>query len=190
MEKTLIGIEGVLCHIDDVLVFGRTKEEHDARLEATLQNLQPAGVTLNPNKCQFGKTELRFLGHLITEQGIQPDPEKTAAIAKMPPPRNLKELRRFMGMINHLGKFSNHLTELTQPLCELLSKSNSWTWDTPQDTAFTHIKEELTTLRVLTHYNVNTDLKISADASSYGLGAVLLQKTANHGGQLYMLHMQ
>ena len=70
MEKTLIGVEGVLCHMDDVLVFGRTKEEHDARLEAILQKLQSAGVTLNPNKCQFGKTELRFLGHLITEQGI------------------------------------------------------------------------------------------------------------------------
>ena len=79
-------------------------------------------------------------------------------------------------MINHLGKFSNRLTELTQPLCELLSKSNSWIWDTLQDTASTHIKEELTKPRVMTHYNVNADLKILADASSYGLGAVLLQK--------------
>jgi len=176
MEKTLTGVEGVLCHMDDVLVFGRTKEEHDARLEATLQKLQTAGVTLNPNKCQFEKTELRFLGHRITEQGIQADPEKTAAIAKMPSPKNLKELRRFLGMINHLGKFSNHLTELSHPLRELLSKSNSWTWDTPQDTTFTRIKEEMTKPRILTHYNMNADLKISADASSYGLGAVLLQR--------------
>ena len=176
MEKTLVGVEGVLCHMDDILVFGHTKDEHDARLEATLQKLHSAGVTLNPSKCQFERTELRFLGHLLTEQGIQPDPEKTAAISNMPPPANVKELRRFMGMINHLGKFSDRLAMLTRPLRELLSKGNSWTWNSAQNTAFNNVKAELTKPRVLTHYNVNADLKISADASSYGLGAVLLQK--------------
>ena len=73
-------------------------------------------------------TELCFLGHRTTEQGIQPNPEKTAATAKMPPStRNLKGLRRLMGIIKHLGKVSDLLTELTQPLHELLSKSNSRT---------------------------------------------------------------
>ena len=143
MEKTLIGVEVVLCHINDILDFGHTKEEHDARLQAILQKLQSAGVTLNPNKCQFGKTELHFLGQLKAAQSIQPDPEKTESTAKITPPKNLKELRRSMGIVNHLGKFSNHLKELTQPLRDF-SKNNSWTWDTPQDTTFTHIKEELT----------------------------------------------
>jgi len=81
-----------------------------------------------------------------------------------------------MEMINHLGKFSDRLAMLTQPLREILSKGNSWTWNSAQNTAFNNVKAELTKPRVLTHHNVNADLKISADASSYGLEAVLLQK--------------
>ena len=93
MDKILVGLEGVLCHMDDIIVFSAYKEEHDTRLERVLQRLQSAGVTLNADKCRFAKTELRFLGHLITQQGIQPDPEKTAAIAKMPAPTNVTELK-------------------------------------------------------------------------------------------------
>jgi len=92
MDKTLAGMEGVLCHMD-IIVFGSNKEEHNTRLERVLQRLQSAGVTLNADKCKFAHTELRFLGHLITQQGIQPDPDKTAAIAKMPTPTNVTELK-------------------------------------------------------------------------------------------------
>ena len=80
----------------------------------------------------------------VSENGIQPDPEKTAAIAKMPHPTYVQELKRFMGMVNHLGKFSRNLAELNQPLRELLSKNNLWTWDSAQDQAFDRIKEEIT----------------------------------------------
>ena len=176
MEKILRGLQGVLCHMDDVMIFGHTKEEHDSRLEIALRRIEAAGVTLNPNKCQFGKTEIKFLGHLISEKGIQPDPDKTAAIAKMPRPTCVQELRRFLGMVNHLGKFSKNLAELSQPLRELLGKNNLWTWDSVQDQAFDRIKEEITKPTVLALYDVKADKKSSADASSYGLGAVLLQK--------------
>ena len=176
MEKILTGLEGVLCHMDDVLIFGQSKEEHNIRLEAALRRIQAAGVTLNPTKCQFGKTELKFLGHLINDKGIQPDPDKTVAIIEMPPPKCVQELKRFMGMVNHLGKFSRNLAELSQPLRELLTTKNSWRWDSAQDQAFKQIKTELSKPRVLALYDVNADMKISADASSYGLGAVLLQR--------------
>jgi len=126
MEKILRGLQGVLCHMDDVLIFGRTKEEHDTRLESALRPIEAAGVTLNRTKCQFGKSEIKFLGHLISENGIQQDSDNIAAIAKMPHPTCIQELKRFMGMINHLSKFSRNLR---QPLSELLSKNNLWTWD-------------------------------------------------------------
>ena len=171
MDKTLVGLEGVLCHMDDIIVFGANKEEHDTQLEHVLQRLQSAGVTLNTDKCRFAKIELRFLDHLITQQGIQPDPKKTATIAKMSAPTNVTELKRFMGMVNHSGKFSCCLASLSQPLGELRSKNNAWTWDAAQVAAFNRIKEELTEPTVLALYNVNADLKVSADASSYGLGS-------------------
>ena len=119
--------------MDDVLIFGCTKEQHDSRLESALKCIEAAGVTLNRTKCQFGKSEIKFLGHLISENGIQQDPNKTAAIAKIPHPTCVQELKRFMGMICHLDKFSRNLAELSQPLRELLSKNNSWIWDKVQD---------------------------------------------------------
>ena len=79
-------------------------------------------MNLNPTKCQFGKTELKFLGHLINDKGIQPDPDKIAAISEMPPTTCIQELKCFMGMVRHLGKFSRNLAELSQPLRELLTK--------------------------------------------------------------------
>ena len=85
-----MGLEGVLCHMDDIFVFGSNEEEHDTRLERVLQRLQSAGVTLNADKCRFAKTELRFLGHLITQQWPL---LKMATIAKMPAPTNVKELK-------------------------------------------------------------------------------------------------
>ena len=114
--------------MDDVLVFGKDTQEHDTRLEKVLQQIQGAGATLNHEKCQFRQSSLKFLGHLIDQTGIQPDPDKTLAIANMPTPQNISDLRRLMGMINQFGKFSNKLAELTEPLRALLSKKNSWTW--------------------------------------------------------------
>ncbi len=83
MSLILEGMDGVLCLIDDALIFGRDREEHDSRLKEALKQIQRAGVTLNPDKCEFNKTKIVFLGHLISESGIQPDPEKNAAIAKI-----------------------------------------------------------------------------------------------------------
>ena len=135
MSAILAGLEGVLCLMDDVLIFGSNKGEHDSRLKVVLERIQKAGVTLNSLKCEFGKSNLIFLGHLIDSSGIQADPQKTSAITDIPPPNNVTELRRFMGMANQLGKFSNKLAELTQPLRELLSKKNQWLWGPAQGQA-------------------------------------------------------
>ena len=150
------------------------QKEHDDRLTTALQAIQKAGLTLNREKCQFNKSYISFLGHIIDSHGISQDPQKTKAITDMSPPTTVTQLRRFLGMINQMNRFSPHLAQLSQPLRELLSSKKTWIWGPAQQEAFEKLKAEIATPRVLAHYYVIADTKISADASSYGLGAVLL----------------
>ena len=151
-------------------------EEHDSRLAAVLMRIKEIGVTLNPEKCEFNKLQLIILGHLIDHRGVQPDPQKTSAIVQMDPPRNVGELRRFLGMVNQLGKFSRNIAEFTKPLRELLSKKSAWHWSLTQDRALINIKSELSKPTILMLYDPIAETKVTADASSYGLGAVIMQK--------------
>ena len=104
MCKILDGLEGVVCLMDDVLVFGKDQEEHDRRLRHVLERVEAANVTLNPSKCEFSKVKVKFLGHVIDRHGIRADPDKTGAICQMEAPRSVSDLRRFHGMVNQLGK--------------------------------------------------------------------------------------
>ena len=106
-------------------MFGKDVEEHEARLQAVLSKLQAAGVTLNKDKRQFYQSSITFLGHVINREGISLDPKKTAAIQAMKPPSSITELRRFMGMVNQMSKFSPYIAQISKPLRELFSSKNS-----------------------------------------------------------------
>ena len=153
-------------------IWGATQIEHDERLRKTLTRLQEAGVTLN-DKCDFSKSRTKFLVQLIDGTGVSADPDKVGPVKAMAEPSNVSEVRRFLGITNHLRKF---LAEKTRPLRDLLRKSNMWAWGPQQQQAFEQIKTELTTPPGLALYDPNADTLVSADSFSYSMGAVLLQQ--------------
>ena len=122
--------------MDDILVFGSTQDEHDQRLTAVLQRLKDARVTLNSTKCEFSKTSVTFLGQVVDQAGIYPDPKRVKATTQIKTPQIVGEVHRFLGMTNQLNKFSPLITEKSKPLRNLLAKKTEWVWGHEQASSF------------------------------------------------------
>ena len=163
------------AYLDDIIVLGSTFEEHLDNLREVLQRLRAAGLRLNKEKCQFGRTELQYLGHTVTEQGVATDPEKVQAIARIPAPTNLRELRRFLGMVSWYRRFIPRFTDIAAPLNRLLQKKVRWTWGEEEETAFETLRQQLATAPVLACPDFTQPFTLQTDASNEGLGAVQTQ---------------
>ena len=133
---------------------------------------------LNKAKCQINRTAIHLCGYIIYSTGIRPDPEKTKAITNMPVCKNVGDVQLF-GMANQLGHFTPNLGELSQQLRKLLHKKRTWCWGSAQQEALDSIKKELRCPSVLALYDPNNEICVSADTSSFGLGAVICQKQTN-----------
>lgn len=175
MQQVLEGIEGADCFIDDILVWGATKEEHDLRLRKVFEKLRDNNVKLQPLKCVFRRQEVTYYGHVISDLGVKPDENKVKAISEMKPPTNREELRRLLGLVAYVAKFLPSQSHVTAPLRELLREDIVWSWTPAQDEAFRKLKKMIVTAPVLAFYSQTAPTIVAADASSYGVGAVMYQ---------------
>ena len=172
MEQLLAGMQMVVVYLDDILVCGRTLQEHDEVLKQVLDRLQSAGLRLNREKCLLSQPSVMFLGHHIDATGIHPTAEKVQDVTNAPVPTNVAELRSYLGLINYYHKFLCNLSSILAPLHELLS-TKSWQWSSTQQAAFDKSKVLLSSAPVRVHYDPKLPLVVSCDASPYGIGAVL-----------------
>ena len=169
-------IAGCETDIDDILVWGTTQEEHDDRLAEVLERVKSLNMTLNRAKCEFRKKTVTYLGELLTEQGVQPDPSKLKAIQEYTRPTCKQDVMRLLGMINYIAKFTPRISETTAPLRELIRKEVEFHWLEHHEQAFEKLKSQLTDPETLSYYDVAKPVTLQVDASKSGLGAALLQE--------------
>ena len=176
MSIILEGIDGVVAYQDDIIIYGKDQQQHDQRLNVVLQKLKESGLALNEKKCEYSKPSIVFLGHVISKDGTAPDPSKTKAIREMSPPTKVSELRSILGMIQYLGKYVPNLSDVLQPMNELLRDDVCWNWTHRQQEALDKVKALITQAPVLAFFDPTKETTVSADASSYGIGGYIMQK--------------
>lgn len=180
MESVIAGLKGVIVYIDDVFLYGNTQEEHDERLKALLQRLSEYGVLLNDKKCVYNVTSLEFLGHEISINGVRPTESRIDAIRRFREPKNVSELRSFLGLVCYIGRFIPDLATKTDSLRQLLRTGVQFKWTRNEQADFDKIKAAICNIDYLGFFNPHDRTKLIADASPTGLGAVLLQENL-HG---------
>lgn len=173
MENILQDIPHVCVYLDDILITGKTEAEHLQILDKVLSRLQEAGVRLRQSKCVFMADVIQYLGHTISAQGIKPTDRKVRALQEAPCPTNVSQLKSFLGLANYYIKFLPNLSSTLSPLYRLLQKQVKWHWGQEQQQAFDEARQQLSSDRLLVHYDPRKDLILACDASPYGLGAVL-----------------
>ena len=162
---------------DDVIVFGKTQEDHDIALESVFKRFSSRGLTLNKEKCEFSKDKLTFFGFVFSANGISPDPLKVEAIKNAPAPTTQSGLRSFLGMATYCSKFIANFSDITQPLRELTRKDAKFHWTKDHERAFNAVKATLTSDAVMSYFDPLKETELTTDASPFGLSAILAQHT-------------
>ena len=179
MEVILAGLtfEICLCYLDDVIVFGKTLTEHNDRLKTVLTRFRDNNLRVKLAKCVFASPQVTYLGHCIIQQGVSPDPTKLTAVAEIPLPSNIKEVRTFLGLTGYYCRFIPNYATVAQPLTKLTSKEycNNFVWTDECTAAFDKLKQLLCSAPILCYPDFDREFILQTDASDVGLGAVLSQ---------------
>ena len=182
LNYALDGLTGVLTIHDDILIFGEgstveeARTDHDNNFHSLMRRCREQNIKLNQDKVNLRRKEVPFMGHVISEKGLQADPAKVKAVLKMPTPTDVASVRRFIGFTNYLSKVLPQLSDALEPLRKLTSPDVEWFWTDIHDSAVQQVKLLITKAPDLKFFDSTESLTLQCDASDKELDAILLQK--------------
>jgi transposase InsO family protein len=187
MDNVLAGLKWQCClvYLDDIIIYSPTFDQHLIDLRSVLLALAGAHLTLKASKCNFCRPEMTFLGHLVTPDGIKPDPGLTATITQFPQPQKIKDVQAFLGLTGYYRRFIQNYAKITEPLLQLLRSQNSttrnipFTWNEECTTAFETLKKRLVSPPIMHPPDFNHTFILELDACEYGIGCILTQEYNN-----------
>ena len=177
MDCVLAGLQWSSClvYIDDVIIIGRSFDEHLHHLQQVLDRLKLAGLKIQPTKCHFLQREVNFLGHIVSPNGVLPDPSKTSKIKDWPIPQSVQEVQQFLGLANYYRRFIKNFATIAKPLHQTTERKKPFKWTDECEQAFSRLKNSLTTAPILAMPDWTQPFILDTDASETGIGAVLSQ---------------
>jgi len=178
MDSLTSELPGVAAYLDDLIVTGKTKQEHWDNLGRLLTKLQEHGFRVKLDKCEFFKSSVEYLGHIIDKDGKRPSDSSLAALKQLPVPKDTQQLKAFIGKVTYYGRFISNMADKAAPLYNLLKENTQFEWTADCQHAFTALKDDVVNATSLSHYDETQTLVLATDASSYGIGAVLSQQDA------------
>lgn len=193
MQDCLADLHMSICcvFIDDIIIFGHTYEEHMERLKMVFDRIREANLKLSPSKCSFFKPRVKFVGHIVSEAGVETDPEKVDKVSNWPTPKTPEDVRKFIGFVGYYRRFIDNFSQIAKPLTSLMPSPTTkkgkkkkkheqrpWEWSDKQETAFTTLKQRLISAPILGYADYAKPFELHTDASGQGLGAVLYQEQA------------
>ena len=178
MDTALRGLIGKHCfvYLDDIVIYGKTYQEHNENLQILFERLRQVGLKLQPDKCEYIRPELEYLGHLITKDGVKPNPKKISAVQNFKQPTNVTEVKSFLGLVGYYRKFIRNFSTISKPLTNLTKKETEWQWTDKCTQAFTTLRSALCKEPVLRYPDYAKEFVLTTDASNVGIGAVLSQE--------------
>ena len=178
MELALQGLQWITCliYIDDIIVFGRNFDEHISRIEEVLERLKKAGLKLRAEKCNMLQTEVVFLGHVVTPDGVKPNPTNITKILDWPQPKTAKQVKQFVAMGSYYRRYVKNFATIVRPMVELTKKGKKFVWNELCEEAFRQLKMALVSSEVMAYPSNEAGLfYLDVDASDVGIGGILHQ---------------
>ena len=177
MNTALSGLQGIHCYVylDDIVIYSADLNTHVQKLNQVFQRLREFNLKLQPDKCEFLRKEVAYLGHIISDQGVKPNPDKIKAVQEFPVPRNAKDIKSFLGLASYYRRFIPDFSKHAKPLTNLLKKDVPFNWTNAQQLGFEQLKEKLVTAPILIYPDFSKPFVLTCDASNYAISAILSQ---------------